>query len=106
MINKHIEHKHIPFYLRNSFLVIVVFFFIFSRFVMGLNVLMLKNFRLFADVATQDLLSLINEQRQKNGLSVLAENTKLDQAAYLKAQDMVKNNYFAHYSPQGVSPWY
>jgi hypothetical protein len=106
MITKHQEHNHIPFYLRSGFLAVVIFFFIFSRFIMGLNVAMLRNFRLFADVATQDLLVLVNEQRQIRGLNPLAENTKLDQAAYLKAQDMVKNNYFAHYSPQGVSPWY
>ena len=73
---------------------------------MGLNIAMLRNFRLFADVATQDLLTLINKERQRSGLNVLSENTKLDQAAFLKAQDMVKNNYFDHYSPQGVSPWY
>ncbi len=73
---------------------------------MGLNVLVLKNFRLFADVTIQDLLTLVNQERQREGLTPLAENTKLDQAAFLKAQDMISNDYFAHYSPQGTSPWY
>jgi len=30
----------------------------------------------------------------------------LEQAAQQKAQDMIKNNYFAHTSPAGTSPWY
>src|SRR6185436_7850636 len=30
----------------------------------------------------------------------------LNKAAMAKAQDMVKNGYFAHESPQGISPWY
>jgi uncharacterized protein YkwD len=67
---------------------------------------MLKKFHLFADITTQDLLSLINEQRIKNGVPPLINNPKLDEVSYLKGQDMVNNNYFAHYSPQGNSPWY
>lgn len=100
----HKPKTKIPLFLRNGFLVFIVFFFIFSRFIMGLNVLVLKNFRLFADVTIQDLLTLVNQERQREGLTPLAENTKLDQAAFLKAQDMISNDYFAHYSPQGTSP--
>ena len=93
-------------YWRNSFLYFIVFFLIFLYTITSINISVLRNFYLFADIATQDLLSLINEQRVQNGLLPLASNAKLDQASYLKAQDMVKNDYFAHYSPQGVSPWY
>ena len=34
----------------------------------------------------------------------LAENEKLDQSALLKAQDMLKGQYFAHISPSGQGP--
>ena len=67
---------------------------------------MLRKFHLFADITAQDLLSLINEQRIKNGVPPLIDNPKLDEVSYLKGQDMVSNNYFAHYSPQGNFPWY
>jgi len=30
----------------------------------------------------------------------------LDAAAKQKAEDMFQNNYFSHFSPTGVSPWY
>lgn len=42
-----------------------------------------------------------NIQREKAGLPVLKENTKLNTSAELKVQDMFKNQYFAHNSPAG-----
>lgn len=51
------------------------------------------------------LLADTNQAREKSGLSPLKLNKKLDQAAYLKAQDMFNNNYWAHVSPSGVQPW-
>jgi uncharacterized protein YkwD len=51
------------------------------------------------------IIKLTNVQRKKAGLKPLKENQKLNQAAYAKAKDMLEKNYWAHYSPQGVSPW-
>lgn len=47
-----------------------------------------------------------NKEREDLALSALVRNTALDTAARLKAEDMAKNSYFAHYSPDGISPWY
>ncbi len=60
----------------------------------------------FADITKIDLLNLLNENRQSLGLNPLTESEKLNQAAMAKAQDMVKNDYFAHESPQGITPWF
>jgi len=60
----------------------------------------------FADITKVDLTTLLNSERQQLGLNVLQENQKLNQAAALKAQDMVAKDYFAHQSPQGITPWY
>lgn len=60
----------------------------------------------FADITKSALVSFINQARQSSGLQPLVENQKLDQAARLKAEDMVQKQYFSHTSPQGVSPWY
>jgi len=43
-----------------------------------------------------------NTQRAKYGLQPLKENTKLDASAEIKAQNMLKNQYFAHESPTGA----
>lgn len=47
------------------------------------------------------IISLINAERQKNGLGAVKENTLLDQGAAIKAKDMADQNYFAHTNPQG-----
>lgn len=51
------------------------------------------------------LVSMTNSARTRNGLGVLTSNSKLSSAAYAKAQDMITNQYFAHTSPSGKTPW-
>lgn len=60
----------------------------------------------FADITKTAILEFINKDREALGLQSLKENSVLDKAAMLKAQDMMARNYFAHQSPDGVSPWY
>jgi uncharacterized protein YkwD len=51
------------------------------------------------------IITETNLQRQENGnLPALKENTKLDEAASAKANDILKNQYFEHVSPSGVDP--
>ena len=52
------------------------------------------------------IVDLTNEEREDVTLSELKRNTTLDAAAQLKAQHMADNEYFAHFSPTGVSPWH
>lgn len=57
------------------------------------------------NIYVQSLLDMTNQKRQDNGLTKLVYNEKLGAAAAKKAQDMFSNNYWAHFSPQGKSPW-
>lgn len=59
----------------------------------------------FADITESSLENFVNQTRQSIGLGVLLENEKLNQAAQLKAENMLQNNYFDHTSPSGVTPW-
>lgn len=68
--------------------------------------LILPSTHLFSDIATQDLLTLINQTRQEKSLSPLVLNNRLTGAATQKANDMIANDYFQHISPAGVTPWY
>ncbi len=52
------------------------------------------------------IVDLTNEERETGSLGLLSHSEVLDRAAQMKADDMAKNEYFAHYSPSGVSPWY
>lgn len=57
------------------------------------------------DIHTEQLLSSTNSQRKSLGLTPLTLNSKLSAAAARKAQDMFANNYWAHNSPTGKTPW-
>jgi hypothetical protein len=52
------------------------------------------------------LIDLTNKNRIEAGLAALKHNSLLDNSSRLKARDMVQNNYFAHDSPTGVTPWH
>jgi hypothetical protein len=52
------------------------------------------------------IVDLTNQERTGQSLGTLQRNAKLDAAAKMKAQHMAEKEYFAHFSPNGVSPWY
>lgn len=52
------------------------------------------------------LVDLTNGNRGSGALPSLNTNFLLQAAANLKAQDMANKGYFAHVSPEGVSPWH
>lgn len=58
-----------------------------------------------ADVTPASIISLTNQTRQQSKVSTLKANTLLARAAESKAQDMINQQYFAHVSPTGVTPW-
>lgn len=52
-----------------------------------------------------DTIALVNEKRQAAGVAKLQEDSALTKIAQLKAEDMARNNYFAHESPTYGLPW-
>jgi uncharacterized protein YkwD len=57
-------------------------------------------------VSAKELLLITNEKRQEAGVNPLVINEELSAAALQKARHMFKDNYWAHNSPSGVTPWY
>lgn len=58
-----------------------------------------------AHVSTKALLDATNVEREKQRLPALEINEKLAKAADMKAQDMLKHQYWAHVAPDGTTPW-
>ena len=58
-----------------------------------------------SDIAVKDLLTYTNVKRKEAGLSELRLNSALTSAAHQKADDMFKDQYWAHISPDGTEPW-
>lgn len=56
---------------------------------------------------SRKIIALTNEIRAQNGLTPLKENPRLDDAASLKAEDMLLSQYFSHYglNNQGLAFW-
>lgn len=52
------------------------------------------------------VVKLTNDERADLAEAPLTRSAVLDEAARLKAQHMADNQYFAHYAPDGTSPWY
>lgn len=51
------------------------------------------------------IINLVNQEREKNGLKPLIENKYLNQSAAAKAKDMLDRKYWSHNSPEGTEPW-
>lgn len=60
----------------------------------------------FAIITNSKLIEMLNEDRIAQGLKPLTVNQQLVMAAEKKATDMLNENYFAHTSPDGITPWY
>lgn len=52
----------------------------------------------------QATLCLINQQRREAGLPALTQDQRLNRAAGMHSEDMVRHGYFDHVSPGGSSP--
>lgn len=57
------------------------------------------------DISANELLRLTNKNRTENNLPSLSLNQKLSLAARKKAENMFAQNYWAHNSPDGKTPW-
>jgi len=58
-----------------------------------------------ASIPPSEVIRLTNAQRVANGLPALSENSTLDSAALAKGNDMLAKGYWAHFAPDGTSPW-
>lgn len=58
------------------------------------------------NVSREGLLAATNAARAANGKAALNLNSKLNNSAQAKGNDMINNDYWAHVSPTGTQPWY
>lgn len=59
-----------------------------------------------AAVISSVLVELTNNDRSTSGLGTLVTSEALTKVAEAKANDMATKGYFAHTSPEGLSPWH
>jgi hypothetical protein len=100
------ENKYKPCFLDSKFLLYYVVFLLLLKIAVIPFLFCLPGTVFFADLTKINLIEFTNTARQNFGFEPLRENTALNWAAYLKAKDMIENDYFAHYSPEGITPWH
>ena len=98
------NHRAKVLHHTNLFLTIV-FLFLASFLIQRISVSYPAVLGINADISSDQLLFLTNQERQNAGVNPLAFNEQLSQAASKKAQDMLDYGYWAHNSPTGKSPW-
>lgn len=101
----HKKNDYRPHLIRKYGMAIVIFLVIFLQ--IGYNLTTVgKVLGVESDITIASLLEQTNQARAEAGVKPLALSNKLNEAATLKAQDMLTNQYWAHTSPEGVAPWY
>jgi uncharacterized protein YkwD len=103
----HPRNNHHPHLLRHTGLMTVLMISLSFQVVSNIFVSSRPQILGYAtNIYLQELISLTNQERQQQNLIPLKHSTVLDQAAMLKAQDMLQKDYWAHVSPDGIEPWH
>ena len=100
------KHRKAHLLSKHALIVYVLLF-----VVMQVGFLTLRNFfpgvlGTSSSITKQQVIDLTNQERQLGGDPPVRENALLDKAAEKKAQNMFAENYWAHISPDGKTPWY
>lgn len=102
----HQRNNHRSKILHNSSLLVIILLLLLSTwFSIIVNSTNSQILGISYSISDQELLVLVNQKRLENGLSPLTLNGNLSIAAHGKARHMLDNNYWAHFAPDGTSPW-
>src|SRR3989344_5239355 len=102
----HEENNFRPHILRAVGVMVLLVLIVGAFFGSQIHRLALTAGNFLANVLPAVLVDLANADRGANRLASLSINPLLEEAARLKAEDMVSKGYFAHTSPEGITPWY
>lgn len=93
--------------LHHSTLFVLILFLTFSSFsTISLKHISKDVLGISYSITDSDMLTYVNKARAENNLQPLVMNDVLAQAALAKGKDMFAKNYWAHFAPDGTSPWY
>ena len=100
------KNNHRALFLQPGFLGILIALYLLNQsFIRSFTIIKPGVLGYSSEITSKQIFDLTNEERQKNGLSPLYYNSILSESAAKKAQDMFANNYWAHNSPSGKTPW-
>lgn len=102
----HAGNNHHPHLLKHHVLAGYTVILILIKVIAVAAPIALPSSSLFSSAITpKNVIDLTNQERTNVNLPALKTNELLSRAAANKAADMLANQYFAHTSPAGVTPW-
>ncbi len=103
----HVGNDYKPHFFRlKSVLIMIVTVLVLGIGAIAIQKTLIERTDYLAAVISSAIVNLTNTDRGVNNLTYLAVNPVLERAAQMKAEDMAKKSYFAHTSPEGVTPWH
>lgn len=102
----HEGNEYKPHFFRELAVVVLIIIGVFLLGVSAGSSFFLRKTILGASITADVLVDLANESRLAYNAAPLTRNTLLDKAATLKGEDMSSRGYFAHESPDGITPWH
>src|SRR3989344_3328990 len=100
------ENNYHPLALRRGPLALVSALLIAAKVLAFSTIALMPASAELSTITTARIIEFTNEKRRQAGLNELKSNLVLTQAAEAKAADMLAEDYFAHISPAGVTPWF
>lgn len=101
----HPGNDHKPHILRIKAILYILVASLFIELLFLAHITVIRQTGLLAEIISSVLVEQTNENRVTLGINELKVNPILEEAARLKATDMATRSYFAHTSPDGISPW-
>lgn len=102
----HEHNNHRPWAIQIQGLIIFLVLILFSHVVLNLSSDSGKVLGFATNISDTEIINLTNLERNTQGLLALKPNSSLEKAAQFKAKDMIEDDYWAHFAPDGTSPWY
>lgn len=102
----HERNNHHPYLLRHESLFAITFLILLLQFLSFGSISSQNVLGYGTDINKDKIISLTNQERASKGIGVLKESALLDSAATFKGEDMFAQDYWAHFAPDGTSPWY
>ena len=102
----HEKNNHRAFLLQPSFLAILMAVYLLNQSIIkSIGTLKPGVLGYSSEITVSKVLKATNLERLKYNLPELKYNETLSKSATAKAKDMFANNYWAHTSPTGKTPW-
>ncbi|MDP3998058.1 MAG: CAP domain-containing protein [bacterium] len=106
LFTPHHTNNHRPKLLHpQAFVFYIAFFLLLQALFINLRTIAPNILGFATDINVEQLLSFTNQKRVAAGLEPLTLDPQLSQAAAGKAQDMFGKDYWAHNSPDDLTPW-